>query len=224
VERARKYCFGGAKPREKRPRHTGSAFFAPPISLPYPASLAQSVERKTLNLVVVGSSPTGGGNTFCTFALSPPLPPLQPPWAQPPPHPSPASSHVQSAAWRGGGRGRGGEGEGAGWGGGGGCMAAGGGGGELTDGATAPQLPCTLLLSLAPPAGVPYSCRLHMGEGLGGGGWRAAPTPSHRPQPLHPAPSPPRPLPPPPPSCRLHMGGGRGGVVWALGPGWLEGW
>ena len=32
------------------------------------ASLAQSVERKTLNLVVVGSSPTGGAKKLLIFA------------------------------------------------------------------------------------------------------------------------------------------------------------
>ena len=36
------------------------------------ASIAQMVERKTLNLVVVGSIPTGGA--FCTLLLGAPAP------------------------------------------------------------------------------------------------------------------------------------------------------
>jgi hypothetical protein len=35
--------------------------------MPTPARLAQSVERKALNLVVVGSSPTVGGFFFFTW-------------------------------------------------------------------------------------------------------------------------------------------------------------
>ena len=44
-------------------RHAGLHALPPPKKytlLPPKASLAQSVERKALNLVVVGSSPTGG--------------------------------------------------------------------------------------------------------------------------------------------------------------------
>ena len=43
----------GSIPPSRRPTHLGS-------SRPAEASLAQSVERKALNLVVVGSSPTVG--------------------------------------------------------------------------------------------------------------------------------------------------------------------
>lgn len=53
-----------------------------------PARIAQSVERKALNLVVVGSSPTSGADRFAFAGMCPPLPgaPIKLPLALLPPY------------------------------------------------------------------------------------------------------------------------------------------
>lgn len=62
------------------------------LRAPSHAPLAQLVERKTLNLVVVGSIPTGGDKPFCTLTQLASWIPLMP---HSPPHtPSPPSDHT----------------------------------------------------------------------------------------------------------------------------------
>ena len=64
---------------------TGSLVRFRPLRLfkargPVEASLAQSVERKALNLVVVGSSPTGGGFLQSCKMREPGIEPGPTPW------------------------------------------------------------------------------------------------------------------------------------------------